>query len=64
MRTSKTILLLLDAKSKAKKAKEDQPEHDLIHSRFEVKNSDVFGQKTPNSLLVLMYSKENEVLFI
>lgn len=64
MRTLKTISSLLDVKSKTKKAKLIQQENELIHPRFEVRNTGFFGQKTSNSLFVLMYSKENEVLFI
>ncbi|TRX00856.1 hypothetical protein [Flavobacterium gawalongense] len=42
-------------------------EHQLTHSKFETTITlvDASGnKKTPNPLLLLMYSKENEVLFI
>ena len=39
--------------------------NELIHPRFEISKNDPLTQKTvSNSLLFLMYSKENEELFI
>ncbi|WP_035668380.1 hypothetical protein [Flavobacterium sp. 83] len=39
--------------------------NDLIHPRFEVSKNDPLAQKiVSNSLLFLMYSEENEELFI
>ena len=39
--------------------------NELIHPRFEISENDTLAQKkVPNSLLFLMYSKENEVLFV
>jgi hypothetical protein len=41
------------------------PTNELIHPRFGVAETDnVAEKKAPNSLLFLMYSKENETLFI
>jgi hypothetical protein len=64
MRTSKTNSSMPDFKFKAKKSKMIHPENILIHPRFEVKTTAVVGQKASNSLLAVMYSQENEVLFI
>ena len=36
----------------------------LIHPRFVLKETDLTKTKTVNSLLFLMYSQENESLFI
>lgn len=45
--------------------KEDDSKNELIHPRFEISKNDALAQKTvPNSLLFLMYSQENEALFI
>ena len=38
-----------------------QTRDELIHPRFEIKKQDVLEH---NSLLFLMYSKENEALFV
>jgi len=39
--------------------------NELVHPRFGLTDSDNNAQKkAPNSLLFLMYSKENETLFI
>ena len=41
------------------------PKNELIHPRFGITETDQKTNKTePNSLLFLMYSKENETLFI
>ncbi|MFE3847340.1 hypothetical protein ACFX5D_05090 [Flavobacterium sp. LB3P45] len=64
MRASKTIPSMPNFKFKARKTKEIQPENELIHRRFEVKTIGVLGEKGSNSLLALMYSQENEMLFI
>lgn len=64
MRVSKRISLMPDFKFKAKRTKESQPENELIHPRFEVKSKGSFGEKGSNPLLALMYSQENEILFI
>ncbi len=64
MRTLKTIPSMPNFNSKAKKVKEIHPENEVIHPRFEMKTKGVFGQKGSNSLLTLMYSQENEILFI
>ncbi|MFE3868071.1 hypothetical protein ACFX5E_08290 [Flavobacterium sp. LS2P90] len=64
MKTLKTISSMPNLKFKARKTKELQPENELIHPRFEVKTTGSFGEKGSNSLLALMYSQENEILFI
>ena len=39
--------------------------NELIHPRFEISENDALAQKkVVNSLLFLMYSKENEELFV
>ena len=41
------------------------PKNELIHPRFGITETDVKAEKkAPDSLLFLMYSKENETLFI
>jgi hypothetical protein len=40
------------------------PTNELIHPSFGITETDKAEKKTPNSLLFLMYSKENETLFI
>lgn len=41
------------------------PKNELIHPRFGITETDLTtAEKEPNSLLFLMYSKENETLFI
>jgi hypothetical protein len=41
------------------------PKNELIHPRFGITETDQkTNKKEPNSLLFLMYSKENETLFI
>ncbi len=58
----KTFDLLRRIDLTPKKEKENVFKNELIHPRFEV---DPLAQKSvPNSLLFLMYSQENEALFI
>ncbi|TDD76296.1 hypothetical protein [Flavobacterium caseinilyticum] len=64
MRRSKTTPSRPDFKIQAKKTTVIQPETVLIHPRFEIKTSGSTEKKAPNSLLALMYSQENDVLFI
>lgn len=64
MRTSKTISSMPSFKFKARNTKKIQSENEVIHPRFEMKTKGIFGEKDSNSLLALMYSQENEVLFI
>ena len=64
MRTSKTNSAMPCFKFRTKKSKVIIPENVLIHPRFELKTTAVGGQKASNSLLALMYSEENDVLFI
>lgn len=41
------------------------PKNELIHPRFGISETDTKTEKkNPDSLLFLMYSKENETLFI
>lgn len=41
------------------------PKNELIHPRFGITEADIKAEKKdPDSLLFLMYSKENETLFI
>ncbi|MBG6109450.1 hypothetical protein H4V97_001624 [Flavobacterium sp. CG_23.5] len=43
----------------------NQPINELIHPRFEITKRDPSAQKKAvNSLLFLMYSQENEAMFI
>ncbi|MFH6998338.1 hypothetical protein ACHRVZ_10430 [Flavobacterium sp. FlaQc-57] len=50
------------------RAKRNNPpptKNELVHPRFGITEADkVAEKKEPNSLLFLMYSKENETLFI
>jgi hypothetical protein len=42
-----------------------QTKNELIHPRFEIEKDNALTQKSvSNSLLFLMYSKENETLFV
>jgi hypothetical protein len=60
---SRTIQFLKD--SMTKNNKEIQSKNELIHPRFELTiTNELENKKVPNSLLFLMYSKENETLFI
>ena len=50
---------------KTRLSKNNQPKNELIHPRFEITKNDALAQKlVPNSLFFLMYSKENEALFV
>lgn len=61
----KTVALLERISFNSKKEKYSDSKNELIHPRFEVSKNDALAQKTvPNSLLFLMYSQENEALFI
>ena len=60
---SKAFQLLQDIKTRLNK--NIQPKNELIHPRFEITKNDALAQKiVPNSLLFLMYSKENEAFFV
>jgi hypothetical protein len=62
---SKTSKLLERFKNRNKKQEGKETKNELIHPRFEISKDDALAQKTvPNSLLFLMYSQENEALFI
>lgn len=51
--------------SNVRSTAESQTNNELIHPRFEIKKDDTLTQKNvSNSLLFLMYSKENETLFV
>lgn len=61
----KTFRLLKSINFRNKKEKENDSKNELIHPRFEISKNDVLAQKiVTNSLLFLMYSQENEALFI
>ena len=52
-------------KNKTKRNNPPPPKNELIHPRFGITETDKkTDKKEPNSLLFLMYSKENETLFI
>ena len=60
---TKTFRLLKSINFRNKK--ENDSKNELIHPRFEISKNDALAQKiVPNSLLFLMYSQENEALFI
>jgi hypothetical protein len=62
---TKTFQVLKSIDFRKKKEKENNSKNELIHPRFEISKNDALAQKTvPNSLLFLMYSQENEALFI
>ena len=62
---TKTFQVLKSIDFKRKNEKENSSKNELIHPRFEISKNDALAQKTvPNSLLFLMYSQENEALFI
>ncbi|MGO4905614.1 hypothetical protein [Flavobacterium sp. W20_MBD1_R3] len=61
----KTVALLERISFNNRKEKQNDSKNELIHPRFEISKNDALAQKTvPNSLLFLMYSQENEALFI
>ncbi|KIA82715.1 hypothetical protein [Flavobacterium sp. AED] len=69
MRTLKyfprTFRLLKNFSFRNKTENSSDSKNELIHPRFEVSKNDPLAQKiVPNSLLFLMYSEENEELFI
>ncbi|MEO8237451.1 MAG: hypothetical protein ABI576_05025 [Flavobacterium sp.] len=60
---SKAYLTLKNIR--AKRTIPPPPINELIHPRFGITEADKKSEKKePNSLLFLMYSKENETLFI
>ncbi|CAM3926240.1 hypothetical protein FLWE109334_00290 [Flavobacterium weaverense] len=62
---AKTFQLLKNLNFRNKRKKSNDFINELIDSRFGVSINDNLAQtKVPNSLLFLMYSKENETLFI
>jgi hypothetical protein len=64
MKPSKRISSVPDFKFRAKKTKITQPENEFFHPRIEVKSKSSFGEEGCNALLAIMYSQENEILFI
>lgn len=57
------LLKTINIRNKTKKGNDFINE--LIHPRFEISKNDALSQKkVANSLLFLMYSKENDVLFV
>ena len=62
---SKTFQLLKSLNFRNRKNYENDFKNELIHPRFEISKDDVLSRKlVPNSLLFLMYSEENEELFV
>ena len=62
---TKTFQLLKSLNFRNKTKKGNDFINELIHPRFEISKNDALAQKkVPNSLLFLMYSKENEELFV
>ncbi len=62
---SKTFQLLKSLNFINKKNYENDSKNELIHPRFEISKDDVLARKlVPSSLLFLMYSEENEELFV
>lgn len=64
MKASKRISSVPDFKFRAKKTKITQPENEFFHPRVQVKSTSSFGEEGCNALLAIMYSQENEILFI
>ena len=64
MKAPKTISSLPSFKFKAKRAESILTANEIIHPRIKIITTSALGQKTSNTLLALMYSQENEVLFI
>lgn len=65
MKSQKTIQSLSDIKFRQKNTNESKFNTELVNPRFEIKLSLSFRpKKVSNSLLVQMYSQENEILFI
>jgi hypothetical protein len=65
MKILKTTSLKSDFKFRVKKEVKRDVIEDLVHPRIQTKSSNSFGsKKASNSLVVQMYSQENEVLFI
>ncbi|HEY4618851.1 MAG TPA: hypothetical protein VIH09_11720 [Flavobacterium sp.] len=65
MKTPKTIQSLSNLTFRQKKTNENKISDELVNPRFVIKfNSGFKPKKASNSLLVQMYSQENEVLFI
>lgn len=68
MRTSKyftrTSHLLSSFNFRTKKDTGKNTTNELIHPRFVTATDNLAEKKVPNSLLYLMYSEENETLFI
>jgi hypothetical protein len=59
---TKTFLKLKNIRAKRNNP---PPKNELIHPRFGITEADAKTEKkNPDSLLFLMYSKENETLFI
>jgi hypothetical protein len=65
MKILKTTSLKSDFKFKVKKKEEKGRNRRISSSKVQTKSSNSFGsKKASNSLVVQMYSQENEVLFI
>lgn len=64
MKAPKTISSLPSFKLETKKTESTLPVNEIIHPRVKIIATNALGQKASDSLLALMYSQENEVLFI
>lgn len=65
MRTPKKMEILPNLLFRQRRASDNKISNELVSPRFEIKSSDSFKpKKASNSLLVQMYSRENEILFI
>jgi len=65
MKTSKKMDILPNFLFRQRRISDNKISNELVNPRFELKSSDSFKPKKPsNSLLVQMYSRENEILFI
>lgn len=61
----KTLKFLKRFDLRTKTNKDNHSTNELIHPRFEmIKNDPLAQKKILNSLLFLMYSEENEALFV
>jgi hypothetical protein len=66
MKAPKTTSSLPNFKLEAKRTKEilPLPANEIIYPRIKILTTATLGQEAAISLLTLMYSQENEVLFI
>jgi hypothetical protein len=65
MKISKTKSSKSEFKGDVEKEEKENVVEELVHPRIQAKLSNSFGaKKASNSLVVQMYSQENDVLFI